>query len=130
MPPFLGQRIYLGDSSAENIGALSTLKLAQGAGFPCWKRQAKETWGYSQITPHPSIQFLKQVCHLPPKSIIVLTPPLPPSTGLPERQEERDKWEEPSRGQNTTERKFQTIPSKESYFDLIICQKFMNQRHC
>lgn len=97
-PPSWERRIYLGGSSAENIGALGALNLAQGAGFPCWERQAKESWGYSQIDPHPCIQLLKQGCHPPKKIIIVLTPSLPASTGLPERQEEKDKEEVPSKG--------------------------------
>ena len=89
MPPFLGQRIYLVDSITENTGALSALKLTQGAGFPCWERQTEETWGYSQIALLPFQDSTSKPEVSLKKSIIVPTLSPTPAQFARERRGKR-----------------------------------------
>lgn len=130
-PPSWERRIHLGGSSTENIGALAALSLAQGAGFPCWERQAKESWGYSQIDPHPHIQLLKQGCHPPKKLSLFLPLPYRPAQVCQRDKRKKTKRRCLPRDQNTSETKFQNYPFKGIllWFNQF-AEQFMTQRRC
>lgn len=97
--PLLGW-IYLGQNTAENIGAFSALILVHGEGILCSERQAEETWEYSQIAlPLTQHSAPKAGVSLRKKSNIAPSYPQPPAL-VCQRDEERDMWEEPCWGQN------------------------------
>lgn len=106
------------------------LNWLKGQGFHAGRDKLKRHGATPKLPSfHSRTQLLNQRCHSKKASLFLPFPQ--PQHSLPEKEEEKDKWEEPSRGQNISETKFQNYPFKGAllWFNQFV-EQYMTQGHC